>query len=51
MDAELINWLNLVWGALDEEEPAKREHLLNNANSFLEQTRQVAGVTSEVPAA
>jgi len=40
MDQELMEWLNMVWGALDEQDADKRQNLLHHANTFLEQTRE-----------
>ena len=40
MEVNLMNWLNMVWSALEEEDAEKRLHLLHDANSFLEQVRQ-----------
>jgi hypothetical protein len=42
MDIELVKWLNMIWGALEEQESDKRSDLLNHAHSFLEQTRAFA---------
>lgn len=41
MDADLIKWLNMVWGALAEEDSDKRVHMLDYAHSFLEQRREL----------
>jgi hypothetical protein len=43
MDLDLIKWLNMVWGALEEQDSSKRSDMLVNANSFLEQTRGLQG--------
>jgi hypothetical protein len=40
MDTDLLKWLDMVWSALDEQDPQKRVILLDNANSFLEQHRE-----------
>jgi hypothetical protein len=42
MDLELMEWLNMIWGALEEQDSDKRSDLLNHAHSFLEQTRTLA---------
>jgi hypothetical protein len=42
MDLELVEWLNMIWGALEEQDSDKRSDLLNHAHSFLEQTRTLA---------
>ncbi|MGH9512447.1 MAG: hypothetical protein ACRD2U_09965 [Terriglobales bacterium] len=39
MDQELVKWLNMVWGALEEQDSDKRAEMLVYANAFLEQTR------------
>jgi hypothetical protein len=49
MELNLIKWLNMVWGALEEQDADKRADLLTHANSFLEQTRERE--LAEVPAA
>ena len=46
MDLELVKWLNMVWGALEEQDSEKRSDLLNHAHSFLEQTRTFAPETA-----
>jgi hypothetical protein len=49
MDLDLIKWLNMVWGALEEPDSDKRANLLVNANSFLEQTRSLAADATPMP--
>ena len=39
MELELATWLEKVWDALSEEDQAKREGLLKEASSFLEERR------------
>jgi len=48
MDLELVKWLNMVWGALEEQDSDKRSDLLNDAHSFLEQTRIFAPEIAEM---
>lgn len=48
MDLELVKWLNMVWGALEEQDSEKRSDLLNHAHSFLEETRIFAPETAEM---
>jgi hypothetical protein len=48
MDLELMEWLNMIWGALEEEDSDKRSDLLNHAHSFLEQTRTLAPETAQL---
>ena len=48
MDMELVKWLNMIWGALEEQDVDKRSDLLNHAHSFLEQTRVLAPETAEM---
>lgn len=48
MDLELIEWLNLVYGALEESDSERRADMLVHANSFLEQTRSLALATAEM---
>jgi len=48
MDLELVKWLNMVWGALEEQDSDKRADMLTDANSFLEQTREPIPETTEV---
>ena len=50
MDHDLIRWLNMVWGALEEPDSDKRASLLVNANSFLEQKRNLATEETPIPA-
>jgi hypothetical protein len=40
MEMELATWLEKVWDALSEEDQAKRDGLLKEANSILEQQRE-----------
>jgi hypothetical protein len=40
MELELATWLEKVWDALSEEDQAKRDGLLKEANSVLEQQRE-----------
>ena len=40
MELELATWLEKVWDALSEKDQAKRDGLLQDANSFLEQQRE-----------
>jgi hypothetical protein len=42
MEMELAIWLEKVWDALSEEDQAKRDGLLQEANSLLEQHREQA---------
>ena len=42
MEMELATWLEKVWDALSEEDQAKRDGLLKEANSVLEQHRERA---------
>jgi hypothetical protein len=42
MDVDLMKWLDMVWIALGEQDSEKRVHLLDDANSFLEQRRERA---------
>lgn len=42
INTDLMKWLNMVWSALDEPNSSKRIHLLEDANSFLEQLREQA---------
>ena len=42
MELEFATWLEKVWTALSEEDQAKREDLLKEANCFLEQRREQA---------
>ena len=42
MELELATWLEKVWDALSEEDQAKRDGLLKEASSFLEQQRDQA---------
>ncbi len=46
MDMNLIKWLNMVWGALEEQDTDKRADLLTSANSYLEQTRESVEVSA-----
>jgi hypothetical protein len=39
-EVDLTAWLKMVWSALDEEDEGKRNKLLQDANSFLNQHRQ-----------
>jgi len=39
MALELTAWLNLVWAALDESNPKRRDTLLMEANQLLEENR------------
>ena len=48
MDLELIEWLNMVYGALEEADSEKRADMLVHANTFLEQTHSLASATAEV---
>ncbi len=48
MDLELIEWLNMVYGALEEADSEKRADMLVHANTFLEQTQSLASATAEV---
>lgn len=48
MDIELMEWLNMIWGALEEQDSDKRSDLLNHAHSFLEQTRSLTPETVQV---
>jgi hypothetical protein len=48
MDLELVKWLNMVWGALEEQDSDKRSDLLSDAHCFLEQTRIFAPETAEM---
>ncbi len=48
MDLELVKWLNMIWGALEEQDSGKRSDLLNHAHSFLEQTRALTPETAQV---
>jgi len=45
MELELATWLEKVWDALSEEDQAKRDGLLQEASSFLEERR----VQTETP--
>ena len=45
MELELATWLEKVWDALSEEDQAKRDGLLKEASSFLEQHREQAEAT------
>lgn len=47
MDLELVKWLNMIWGALEEEDIDKRSDLLNHAHSFLEQSRVLSPQIAE----
>jgi hypothetical protein len=47
MDLELVKWLNMIWGALEEQDVEKRSDLLNHAHSFLEQSRVLTPQTAE----
>jgi hypothetical protein len=40
MELELATWLEKVWDALSEEDQAKRDGLLKEANFVLEQHRE-----------
>jgi hypothetical protein len=40
-DPELIEWLQMVWEAMAEENPAKRERKLEQANIFLKKDREL----------
>jgi hypothetical protein len=42
MELELATWLEKVWDALSEEDRAKRDGLLKEASSFLEEHREQA---------
>jgi hypothetical protein len=42
MELELATWLEKVWDALSEEDQAKRDGLLKEASSFLEEHREQA---------
>jgi len=33
---DLTKWLEMVWGALNEQDELKRDHLLNAADAFLQ---------------
>ncbi|HEV7219291.1 MAG: hypothetical protein ACHP8A_10185 [Terriglobales bacterium] len=48
MDLELIEWLNMVYGALEEADSDKRADLLIHANSYLEQARSLTPATAEI---
>lgn len=48
MDTELIEWLNMVYGALEEADSEKRADMLVHANYFREQSRNLAPVTAEM---
>lgn len=45
MDLELVKWLNMIWGALEEQDVDKRSDLLSHAHSFLEHSRVLAPET------
>jgi hypothetical protein len=40
MELELATWLEKVWDALSEDDQAKRDGLLKEASSYLEQHRE-----------
>jgi hypothetical protein len=40
MELELATWLEKVWDALSEEDQAKRDGLLKEASSYLEEHRE-----------
>jgi len=40
MELELATWLEKVWDALSEEDQAKRDGVLQEASSFLEERRE-----------
>ena len=42
MELDLATWLEKVWDALSEEDQAKRDGLLQEASSLLEQHRDQA---------
>ncbi len=48
MDSELIEWLNMVYGALEEADSEKRADMLIHANSFLELSRNLVPATAEM---
>jgi len=48
MDHELIEWLNMVYGALEEGDTDKRADMLVHANSYLEQARSLTPATAEI---